>query len=332
MQKRKNINVARSKVVLHIVHQLDFGGVESHMRIIAENEDLTPFEHCFCAISHGGAISGELAAAKKSVTILGVKSQTPSIIAIWKLISFIRSKRPDIIHTRGAESNFHGLIAGHICRVPVCIAEEIGFPSHSRKARIIFQQVYRLADCVIAISEAVKCKLIELGEVSSDRVVVLLNPTQMQAERNCHPSSDRFEIGFVGRLEKIKNPVALIQAAALLRNQEIPVYVRIVGKGSQRKFLEEEIIRLKLTDFVELTGFDPNPFERLKNVAVYVQPSISEGFGLALVEAMSVGIPVLATSVGGTPEIITDGENGWLLTDTDPEAIASGIKKCYPVI
>lgn len=319
----------KKRKVLHIVSQLNFGGVESHIKTIADNFGFTNFDHQFCVIGHGGAVSDQLLASDKLLTILGVRSRIPSLIAFWELICFIRRNRPDILHTRGAEANFHGLIAGRICRVPICIAEEIGLPNHSGKARFIFRQAYRLADCVLAISEAVKCRIVDLNEANANKIVVLPNPVQMLTERQNHTSSDCFRIGFVGRLEAIKNPKALVQAAGFLRSQALPVTVTIVGDGSQRMLLEEEISRLKLHDIVNLFGFDPNPFEHLKNVDLYVQPSISEGFGLALVEAMSVGIPVLATSVGGTSEIITDGENGWLLTDTDPETISRAIKKCF---
>lgn len=313
------------KKVLHVLTSLDFGGVESHIRIIAKNPEFTRFEHHFCAIRNGGAISEELLASGKKVAVLGVKSRIPSLSAIRDLIRLIHKKQPDILHTRGAEANFHGLIAGRICRVPVCIAEEIGFPNHSRKAQLAFRLIYRLADCVVAISEAVKCKLIDLGEVKPKRIYVLLNPTQMHSERAKPARPHLFKVGFVGRLEEVKNPLALVRAAGLLRDRGLSLKVTIVGDGSQRKMLEAEIVRLNLSEVVALTGFSPNPFELLLESSLYVQPSLSEGFGLALVEAMSAGIPVLTTAVGGAPEIITEGKNGWLLQSTDAEAVAERI-------
>ena len=68
-----------------------------------------------------------------------------------------------------------------------------------------------------------------------------------------------------------------------------------------------------LTEKVKLWGYQSDPAELIRQCHVYVQPSISEGFGLALVEAMGCGVPVIATAVGGAPEIIKDGETGWLL-------------------
>ena len=170
--------------------------------------------------------------------------------------------------------------------------------------------------------------MIDLGEINSDKCQVLLNPVQMQSQRTGPSVSDRFEIGFVGRLEEVKNPLGLVRAAAILRDRGIAIGITIVGDGSQRGQLETEVDQLQLYDIVTMAGFDTNPFQKLAGVNLYVQPSISEGFGLALVEAMSVGIPVLATAVGGTTEIITDKETGWLLSGTDPQSIADGITNC----
>ncbi len=319
------------KKVLHVVESLGFGGVESHMGIVGAKGNLSRFRHTFCVISRGGAVSARMVASGNSVAILNCRSRIPSLTAILALIRHIRRTKPAIIHCHGAEANFHGIIAARICRTPVCIAEEIGLPNHSPKARLVFRSVYKLADSVVAISEAVKRKIVELKEVEADKCQVIMNPTQMLAQRNAPTRSDRFQIGFVGRLEEVKNPLGLVKAVEILRDRGLETVLTIVGDGSQRAILEAEVRKLRLSDGVVFAGFDPRPFDRLAEVDLYVQPSISEGFGLALVEAMSMGIPVLATAVGGTPEIIRDGYNGWLLAGTTPEDIADGIERLSTV-
>lgn len=318
--------MTRDSVVLHIVSSLDFGGVESHMYIVGGNAHQSRFRHFFCVISGGGAVSEEMINASVPVAILNRKSRIPSFIAIAVLVRHIHAISPAVIHCHGAEANFHGVIAGRICRVPVCIAEEIGLPNHSPKARRVFRWIYKLAHSVVAISEGVKRKIIEIGEVEAERCQVILNPTQMLVKRPPPAPSDRFRIGFVGRLEEVKNPLGLVGAVSLLRERGLDIVLTIVGDGSQRAILEAKVGSLGLSDVVTLAGFDPRPFERLTNVDLYVQPSKSEGFGLALVEAMSMGIPVLATAVGGTPEIITHGKNGWFLSGTGVAEIADGIE------
>lgn len=317
------------RIVLHVVESLAFGGVESHMGIIGAKGNLSRFRHTFCVISRGGAVSARMVASGNSVVILNCRSRIPSLTAILALSRYIRRTKPAIIHCHGAESNFHGILAGRICRTPVCIAEEIGLPDHSPKASLVFRWVYKLADSVVAISEAVKRKIVDLGEIEAEKCHVILNPVQMHSRRSNPPPTDCFRLGFVGRLEEVKNPIGLIKAVSLLSAKGLNIALTIVGDGSQRAFLEEEVRRLGLTDTVIFTGFAPRPFDKLTNIDLYVQPSISEGFGLAIVEAMSMGIPVLATSVGGAPEIIRDGVNGWLLAGTTPNEIADRIARLY---
>ena len=146
--------------VLHIVRSLSFGGVESHMRIIALNSKLSVYDHSFCAISNGGAVADEISASGQPITILNCRSRIPSLKAIDALTRRIRIERPDVVHCHGAEANFHGTIAARLCQVPVCLTEEIGLPSHSKKARLVFRQIYRFSTSIIAISSSVKKTLI----------------------------------------------------------------------------------------------------------------------------------------------------------------------------
>lgn len=326
--------MADKKLVLHVVQSLNFGGVETHMKVIGGSSGFSKYEHSFCAISRGGAIATEMIEEGTDVSILECNSKIPSFSAIMSLVRHFRSVKPEIVHCHGAEANFHGIIAGRICGIKVCLGEEIGFPNHSRRARFVFRNIYRISDGVVAISEAVRLKLIELGEVSSKKIHVLLNPAlflRRNTAAEVIDSSDSVKVGFVGRLEEVKNPVALVHAAGILRNRGYNLHVTIVGDGSQRQWLEDEVTRLNLAEVVSLVGFKDDPSLYISDVDIYVQPSISEGFGLALVEAMSLGIPSLASAVGGAPEIISDGVNGWLLRGTSALMVADGLERLIEV-
>ena len=102
-----------------------------------------------------------------------------------------------------------------------------------------------------------------------------------------------------------------------------------IGEGSERIALTERISQMGLTEKVKLWGYQSDPAELIRQCHVYVQPSISEGFGLALVEAMGCGVPVIATAVGGAPEIIKDGETGWLLPKATSELIANALRVAH---
>jgi glycosyltransferase involved in cell wall biosynthesis len=133
----------------------------------------------------------------------------------------------------------------------------------------------------------------------------------------------------VGRLEPVKNPLALVEAVARLRDENVPVELWIVGDGSQRAELEKRIEKHALQKNARLFGYRKNPIDYVSQCDLYVQPSLSEGFGIALVEAMGCGVPVLATSVGGAPEIITHGETGWLIDQPDASGLYKALIKIW---
>ena len=123
----------------------------------------------------------------------------------------------------------------------------------------------------------------------------------------------------------MKNPLSLIRAVSILNNRGFPVRLVIVGDGSQFENCKSEVEALGVEGSVSLVGFQQQPLNYIKDCNLYVQPSFSEGFGIAVVEAMGCGIPVIATSVGGVPEIIQHGVNGWIIDDPSAENIAGQI-------
>ncbi len=315
------------QLVLHVLTALDFGGVESQMRLIAANAALSRHTHAFCAIAGGGAVLEALRSLGAEAAALGRRAGIPSRPAILALRRHFRQMRPDIVHLHGAEANFHGTIAARLAGVPVVIAEEIGIPRHSTRARRVFAQIYRRCDRVVAISDAVRDCILALGEAPSARVEVIHNPFEPQPFRPLAPRGGELVLGFVGRLEPVKNPMAAVEAVARLRHDGRNATLRLVGEGSLRPALERRIAELGLTGAVTLCGFDPAPFARLEGCHFYLQPSLTEGFGLAVCEAMSAGIPVIATAVGGVPEIITHGQTGWLLPEPDAAGLAATIEE-----
>jgi len=317
-------------VVLHIVTSLDFGGVERHMEFIARTRNYAKMRHVFVALGGDGATSKKMRAQGVDCLCLGRKTTIPSVSAFSGLLKLFYQERPFVVHTHGAEANFHGLTAAFLARVPVRIGEEIGIPSHSKKARAIFQQVYRTAQRVIGISQSVTDWLVASREVPAVKAIKIYNPVELPEfiERIIAPR-DIFRIGFVGRLEAVKNVNSLLNAFITLRANGTPCELWIIGDGSERSALERRILERSLTDEVLLFGYQDDPAFFMRQCHVCVQPSLSEGFGLAVVEAMGCGVPVIATASGGTPEIIDHGKTGWLLLRASPEAIFDALEEAW---
>lgn len=313
------------KKVFNIFTSLNFGGVESRACIINENST-SEIQHYFVSMSHGGKAEKIIKSNNGSVFLLNKQASIPSTQAIRSLYKLFRKEKPDIVHTRGAEANFHGLIAAKLARVPVRIGEEIGIPNHGLKTRLIFKQTYRLANKVIGISDAVTNWLVESGEVPKEKAIKIYNPVVIPKPRDLKENQHgRFLISFVGRLEPVKNPLALVEALSIVVKKGIDAELWIIGDGSQKESISDLAETLGISDRVKLMGFQDEPDKYVRQTNLYVQPSISEGFGLALVEAMGCAVPVIATSVGGAPEIINNNCTGWLIDKTDAISIADKI-------
>ncbi|MDA3876983.1 MAG: glycosyltransferase [Halothiobacillus sp.] len=316
------------KSVVHLVTSLDFGGVEKHIEIIAKHSQDMQYPPTFCAIAGGGVTEKSLREIGVKVVCLGLKPRIPNFQAVYKLTKFFLNARPLIVHTHGAEANFHGLLAAMIARVPVRVGEEIGIPSHSGLAKLVFAQVYKTAHRVIGISDSVTNWLVESGEVKSNRAVRLYNPVLLPTQKlEFSKNRSIFRMGFVGRLEPVKNPMVLLEVLKRMNEANILVELRIVGDGSLRRGLEDRVDEYKLRSQVTFFGYQDDPYQFIRDCDLYLQPSISEGFGLAVVEAMGCGIPVIATAVGGVPEIIQDGITGWIVETSDAALLTEAVMK-----
>lgn len=295
--------------IVRLTTLLDFGGQEKKYISFTQNTALLTNDYYFAAIGHGGHAEEVLRTRGLNVTIFNQKPNISNLNNIWILYKWLKKINPDIVHTAAAEANFHGTIAAKLAGVKVVIAEEIGFPNHSKKARFVFRHVYKLCHKVICVSNAVKNKLIDIKEIKNYKGKVIYNPVGIQTQTKRSISSD-FTIVCVGRLEKVKNQQLLITAFSKLKNANAKLI--LVGDGRERENLEKLIINLNCQNKVKMIGFSAEPEKYLSQASLFVLPSLSEGFGIAVLEAMQQGIPCLCSNVGGIPEFVKENETGWL--------------------
>ncbi len=323
--KKNNIK-QRTPVVVHLVTALDFGGVERRMEVLARNRSYSRRPMIFCAIGHDGATGRRLRQLGVEVLCLQEPVKIPSIGAIIALLRLFVKIRPEVVHTHGAEANFHGLIAAWLARVPVRIGEEIGTPNHSQLGKIVFRFVYRFARAVIGGSKPVTDWLIESKEVPKGKVTKVFNPLDLPTLKVGRVSKSPIRFGYVGRLEPVKNPEMLVEAIWRIHSEGIYApELWIIGDGSQRQMLEGYIEKVDLQLFVTFYGYQEQPFDILRECDVLVQPSYTEGFSNALVEAMGCGLPVLVTDTGAASEIVQDGVSGWIIPSGDLDAITKAL-------
>ncbi len=314
--------------VIRLTTFLDFGGQErKYISFSEDNKKALKNEYIFAAIGHGGHAEKMLLENGYTVKIFNSNPKITNIKNIWILYKWFKTIRPNIVHTAAAEANFHGVIAAKIAGIKVIIAEEIGIPCHSRLAKIIFKMIYLFTDTVICVSQSVKNYLIKTGEIAESKGKVIYNPASIKVSKVENNLSNDFTIVCVGRLEKVKNQQLLISAFSKLK--AVDTKLILVGDGRERDFLDCLITNLNLQERVQITGYVSNPDDYLNQAHLFVLPSLSEGFGIAVVEAMLHGVPCLCSNVGGIPEFISDSKTGWLF---DPHNEIELVSKLNSII
>ncbi len=188
----------------------------------------------------------------------------------------------------------------------------------------------RRVDGVVAISQKI-AELLRAAGVTREKIWVIASGIEPQRFMAARPttvkSAGELVIGSVGVLEERKGHGYLLEAAGKLKRQGSSVTIRIAGDGLLRQSLQRDAIRLGLQDDIQFCGFVSDTAAFLADVDVFVMPSLFEGLGVAALEAMAAGRPVIATRVGGLAESIVDGVTGILVAPRDAEALAVAIAK-----
>ena len=258
--------------------------------------------------------------------------------------------KKDIAQFRASENPFesiiihaHGPRAGYFCRLAVRPGERFVYTEHlwnedfqlKNRLNSLLQlwglkSIYRKANLVIAVSNSVKKFLNKKIIGDKDKVVVIPNAVEISADepKIIHgPSHDKagLLIGTIGALNRQKGQIYLIRAMQLIVQSLPKSKLEIIGEGPDKEVLEAEIKRLGLEAKIQLLGRREKVEKIINDWDLFILPSLSETFGLSLLEAMEAGIPLVATSVGGVPEIVKNGQTGVLVPPADSEQLAKAI-------
>jgi N-acetyl-alpha-D-glucosaminyl L-malate synthase BshA len=250
----------------------------------------------------------------------------------------IKELSPDIVHAQSIPRGTACVLARKLFGIPCVVwgqGSDVYLPWIFKK--VISKFVLGNADALIALTEHMKQKMIELfGRERCDIFVIpngidyefFSSYLEKQSSVASEPKGNRKVVLYIGRLEPVKGVRYLVQAMGILRDRGLRnAKLLIVGDGSEKKYLEELVKKLGLEDYVVFAGKVPHEKipEYMALADVFVLPSLSEGFPLVVVEAMAMGLPVIASRVRGLPWIIRNGQNGFLVEPCNPRDIAEKI-------
>jgi glycosyltransferase involved in cell wall biosynthesis len=249
---------------------------------------------------------------------------------VRRLVRHLQTHRYDIVHTHNSITGAVGRIAARIARVPVTIHTTHGFHFHERMGRLqrapyvaAERILSRACDVLLCQNREEEAELARMGIAPKGGVIHVGNGIDLSQfpPRAALPRNPRPVLLCVARLEAVKNQMMLFRALARLAPDVRPL-VQCVGDGPLRARYEAELREMGLADDVRFLGYRYDIPELTAAADAVVLTSIKEGIPRALMQAMAVGVPVVATDVKGSREVVVDGETGYLVPFDDDAALA----------
>jgi glycosyltransferase involved in cell wall biosynthesis len=249
-------------------------------------------------------------------------------LGLLELVALMRRLRPHIVHANSAKAGVLARLAAAVARVPIRIYTVHGwaFLAHDGVAAAAYRWAERavrpLTTVAVCVAESEKRAGIAAGVCDPNTTVVIPNGVDLAATAPAEGPNEPPRIVWVGRLQAPKDPLTLVSALGRL---ERPFEADFVGDGPFRRTVELELERLGLGASVRVLGDRRDVGSLLARSDVFVLASRSEGLPLSILEAMAAGLPVVASRVGGVPELVVDGETGLLVPAGDPELLAAAV-------
>jgi glycosyltransferase involved in cell wall biosynthesis len=322
---------------LLLCQNLNVGGAEELVLGASTHLPARGVETGVVAITRHGPVAQEIARAGVPVHDVAGQPGPRDPAAFGRLVRLLRREQPDVVHTYLLNANLYGRLAAMVARVPlVVVAEQNVYHRkrrrHAAMERALARGTYRVVACCRAVGDFYRHQT----GVPAHKMEVVYNavrfgPRPSPADRAPALASlglpaDAYVVGTLGRLTEQKGHAVLLRAVSRLAPRAPRLAVFIAGQGPLRASLEAEAESLGVRDRVHLVGMRRDRETLYAAMDLFVLPSLWEGLSLALVEAMGAGRPIVATDVGGNPEVL-QADTGQLVRPNDPEALARAIEQ-----
>ena len=345
--------------VAHIITRLDMGGSAQNTLLTLLHLPTQGFELTLITGPPSSAGEGRQERAilderfdsvrKQGVRIIELASLVRNISprqdirALRLLILLLRRLAPDGVHTHTSKAGLLGRVAAKIAGVPWVVHTAHGHvfsghfgPALSRVFLWIEKLASAMTDHLIALTSGEASDYVRLGVMAQDRISVIPSGVPVErfgVEAGMRPAKRRelgladenIIVGFVGWLWPVKGITLLLEAMIGILKEMPQVFLLIVGRGDEERAIRERAAAAEVERQVLLLGWRSDVHEIMPCFDLLVLPSLNEGMGRVLVEAMAAGVCVIGTRVGGIPDLIKHGENGLLVPPADPIALRNAI-------
>lgn len=326
--------------ILHIITRLDRGGSSENTLITVACLDRRRYRPSLMA---GPSSEG---AAAILIPHLGRKIRPlHDLLAFAEMYAKIRQGRYTIVHTHSSKAGILGRWAARLAGVPIIVHTPHGHVFYGYNERVptylfivLERLTARITDKIITLTEAGIKEHVERRIAPREKFISIhsgvdlaphteLPPDPAAARKRFGLSPDCLVVGSVGRFEPVKGYDILLRAAGLLRTRQPKVQFLLAGEGEEAPHLKRLAEELQVDDRVFFPGWQQELPQVLSALDLFVLPSRNEGMGRVLVHAMAMGTPIVATRVGGIPEVLGEGETGLLVAPDDPAELAAAIER-----
>ncbi len=329
-------------LIVHVIHRLDFGGLENGLVNLVNHLPPERYRHSIvCLAGFNPRIRARI--LRPDVEVLSLDKQPgkdpAAYLRMWRVL---RQRRPAVVHTRNlgtVDMQWVAALAAVPHRVHGEHGWEVGDPRGLSPRSLRIRRACRpVIHRYVPMSQDIARWLERDVGVPADRIRQLYSGVDVERFRPGGPrATDAVgaeegagagrgpTLGTIGRLDPVKNQEALLEAFARLRQRHAGLRLVIVGDGPLRGHLQSRAQSLGVAGDVTFTGSRTDTPELLRGFDVFVLPSVNEGISNTILEAMACGVPVVASGVGGNPELVVDGVCGSLYDPADPQGLQQAI-------
>jgi glycosyltransferase involved in cell wall biosynthesis len=325
---------------IHVVQTtfgMGIGGMERMIMDLCRYTDPSKFRFTVLCLSVRGPLADQLEAEGVPVIYCENQTRIGKYLRGLELGRILKEQQADILHTHNTTAFIDGLIGARIAGVPVMVHTDHckNYPIEWRWT-VAENLASRFVDRVVAVSHHTKDELIRYEKIADSKVSVIHNGINPRLTRSGSLEAIRQELGLragqlvvgtIGRLEPQKGLDLFLDAIPSVARDCPDVRFLIVGGGSLEQELKAQAARLGITDRVIFTGWRNDAIDVMQLLDCFVSTSNFEGLPMVMLEAMAFAKPLVATGVGGVPEIVETGFNGVTIDGRDPAVLASALTR-----
>lgn len=260
------------------------------------------------------------------------KKKGPDVSIFVKLYRLIKEEKPTVVHTHIYAARY-ALPVAAFCGVPVKVhtVHNIAQKEQAPVGKVINKFMFRYCGVIpVALSKEVRRTVEEVYGIAEDKIPVIFNGIDLSKckKKEDYSKKKYFKILHIGRFMDVKNHRLILECFSEFVQQHVDARLQLIGDGELKKKMEELAKELHIENVVEFLGLQSNVYPWLHDADLFILPSKFEGMPMTLIEAMGTGLPIIASSVGGVPDMLKNGDNA-ILINPNLNALLVSLNELY---